>query len=51
MNKSRLLAQGSRFYEQLKFVADVNNLRSSELKSLDAMNSSGLWMTSTTLDY
>ena len=33
-----LLAQGSRCYELLKFIDDVNDSGSHELKPLDAMN-------------
>ena len=43
MNESLLWAQGSRFYEQLKVVDDMNNSWSYELKPLDAMNDLGLW--------
>ena len=33
------VAQGSRFYEQLRVMDDMNNSGSRELKALDAMNS------------
>ena len=39
MNDSMWWAQGSRCYEQLKVVNDMNNLGSRELSPLDAMNS------------
>ena len=42
INESLLWAQGSRFYEQLKVVDDMNNSWSYELKPLDAMNNLGL---------
>ena len=38
------LAQGFGCYEQLKVVDDMNDLGSHELKPLDGMNSSGMWM-------
>ena len=38
-------AQGSRSYEQLRVVDDMDDLGSSELRSLNAMNCSGLWLT------
>ena len=37
-------AQGSRFYDQLRVVDDMNDLRSSDLRPLDAMTISRLWM-------
>ena len=43
MNDSRSLVKSSRFYEQLKDVNDTNTL-CCELKALDAMNNSKLWM-------
>ena len=43
-NESGLWAQGSRCYEQLKVIDDMNDL-GSELKALNAMKSSRLWMT------
>ena len=44
MNDSMLSAQGSRCYEQLRVVDDMNNLGSYELWSLDALNNSRLRM-------
>ena len=44
MNNSESYAQGSRCYEQLNIVDGINNKGSHELKPLDAMSSSGLWM-------
>ena len=38
MNDSMLSAQGSRCYEQLRVVDDMNDLESHELRPLDAMN-------------
>ena len=51
LKDSELWAQGSRYYEQLRFVDDMNNLGSCELRPLDSMNSLGLWMTWTTLGH
>ena len=44
MSYYRSWAQGSGWYEQLKVVNDMNDLGSRELKPLDVMNNSGLWM-------
>ena len=38
MNSSRSCGRSSRCYEQLRAVDDMNNLRSRELKGLDAIN-------------
>ena len=40
MNDSMLSAQGSRCYEQLRVVEDMNDLGSYELRSLDSLNNS-----------
>ena len=48
MEDSGSRAQGSRCYEQLKFMVVMNN-SSYELKVIDAMNNSRLWMTWATL--
>ena len=50
MSNSRSFAYGSRCYEQLKVVDDTNNSRSNELRPLDGMNNSGVWMIWTILD-
>ncbi|RVW86075.1 Retrovirus-related Pol polyprotein from transposon 17.6 [Vitis vinifera] len=42
-------AQGSRSYETLKVVDGMNELGSRELKPLDSMNQSGLWVTLATM--
>ena len=44
MNYSVSWVCGSKFYDQLRIVNDMNYLGSNELKPLDAMTSSGLWM-------
>ena len=44
MNDSRSSAQGSRCYEQLKIEDDMNESRSYQIRALDVMNNSGLWM-------
>ena len=44
MKDSGSLAQGSRRYEQLRVVNDMNHLGSHELRPIDAMNHSRLWM-------
>ena len=44
INGIMLWAQGSRCYELVKVVNDMTNLGSHELKALDTMNNSGLWM-------
>ena len=44
VNDSRLWAQGSRCYEQLKVVDDMDNLGCCELKPQDAINNSWLRM-------
>ena len=36
--------QSSRFYKELKVMDDMNDSGSHELKPLDTMNYSGLWM-------
>ena len=41
---SRLVAQGCECYEQLRVVDDMNDLGSRELRPLDAMNNSELWI-------
>ena len=38
MNDSGSQAQGSRFYEQLRVVDDINDSRSYEFRPRDAMN-------------
>ena len=38
------MSSSYRCYEQLNFVDDMKDLESCELKPLDAINSSGLWM-------
>ena len=37
-------AQGSGCYEEPKVVNDMKDMRSHELKPLDAMNDSGIWL-------
>ena len=44
MNDSRSWAQCTKCYESLKVVDDMNDLTSREIKPLDAIDSSGLWM-------
>ena len=44
MNDFMLSAQGSRCYEQLRVVDDMNDLGSREVRSLDALNNSRLRM-------
>ena len=44
MNNSKSEAQGSRCYEQLRVMDDMNNLGSYELRPLDSMNNIGLRM-------
>ena len=44
MNDSELWAQGSRCYEQLKVMDDMNSLGSYEMRPLDAMNNLGIRM-------
>ena len=44
MNDSESWAHGSKCYKQLKTMIDMNNLASCELKALDTLNNSGLWM-------
>ena len=48
MNNSELWAQGSRCYEELRVVDDMNDSGYHELKALDALNSVRLWLTWTT---
>ena len=43
MNNSTSSTEGSISYEQLKFVDDMNDLRSRELKPLNVMNRSRMW--------
>ena len=43
-NKSRAWAHGCRCYEQLKAMVDMFDSTSHELRALDVMNSSRLWM-------
>ena len=38
------MSSGYGYYEQLSFVNDMNDLESCELRPLDAINSSRLWM-------
>ena len=45
MKDSTPCAQGSRCYEQLKVLDDMNDSRSHDLRPLDAMNNSRLKMT------
>ena len=45
INDSRSCAQGSWCYEQLSVVDDMSQFMYEQLKALDAMNSSGLWLT------
>ena len=42
MSYYRSLAQGSRCYEKLKVVDEMNELQSRVLRLLDSMNKSGL---------
>ena len=42
MNESRSRAQGSRFYEQLRVMGDMNDSKPHELRALDAMKFSSL---------
>ena len=44
MNDSRSRAQGSRCYEQLRAMDDINNSGFTELKTLDVINNSSLYM-------
>ena len=44
MNDSKLSTQGSRYFEQNRVLDDKNDLGSQELRPLEAMTSSGLWM-------
>ena len=46
VNDSQSEAQGPRFYEQVRVVDDMNNSRLRDLRPLDAMYSSTLWMMS-----
>ena len=44
MNDSMSWAQGSRCYEQLRAMDDINNSGFTELKTLDVINNSSLYM-------
>ena len=44
MNDSWSCAQGSRFYELLRALDEMNDWVSHELRALDAMDILGLWM-------
>ena len=44
MNDTGSLAHGSRYYEHLKVVVDMNEFGGHELRALNAMSSSELWI-------
>ena len=44
MNDIRSSAKGSRYYQQLKAMVDINDY-GSWVRALNAMNNLGLWMT------
>ena len=51
MSYSRSGAQGSSCYEQPRVVNDMKDSRSHELRHLDALNGSGIWLTQMTMSH